>query len=254
MVEAGAYGAAEARADLEQAGVKVQDRAWTLIEAYVQAVREARDYGKLTSITAVSEVWVKHVYDSLVVVGKVPKVARAQELLDVGTGAGFPGALISIACGQTSVTLCDALGKRVRFLQETATKLGLRYSAVHGRAEELAAVGSRLREGFGVAVARAVASLDVVAEWMLPFVEVGGYAVAYKGPAVEVELEYARGVLGLLGASLEDVIPYELPLGMGQRTFVVMRKTAPTAADIPRRPGEARRRSVARTSRGGREM
>jgi 16S rRNA (guanine527-N7)-methyltransferase len=252
MVEAGAYGPTQARADLEQAGVNVQDRAWTLIEAYVEAVREARDYGKLTAITAAAEVWGKHVYDSLVVLGKVPEVARAQQLLDVGSGAGFPGALISMACGRTSVTLCDALGKRVRFLQETGTKLGLGYAAVHGRAEELAVVGSPFREGFGVAVARAVASLEVVAEWTLPFVQVGGCAVAYKGPAVDEELAHARAVLQLLGASLEDVIPYELPLGMGQRTFVVMRKTAPTAAQVPRRPGEARRTGLARTSAGGR--
>lgn len=190
----------------------------------------------LTAIIEEQQVAVKHFLDSLVLLGKI-NVKDHQKLLDVGTGAGFPGIPIKVCCPWISVVLLDSLKKRVLFLEEVVRQLKLvGITAVHGRAEEKGR-DMDYRESFDLVTARAVANLAVLAEYCLPFVKTNGLFVAYKGPEVAEELEGAGKALELLGAGVEAVHKVELPFAGGDRSLVVIRKTRPTPEKYPRKPG-----------------
>jgi 16S rRNA (guanine527-N7)-methyltransferase len=162
---------------------------------------------------------------------------EVETLIDVGTGAGFPGIPLKIVFPHLRVVLLDSLRKRVDFLKDLIRELGLdQVEAIHGRAETVARE-SVYREQFDLATARAVARLPVLAEYCLPFVRVGGWFVAMKGPEAGKELEEAEGALRKLGGgdvSKEDLL---LPAGKGERKLLIIRKQSPTPASYPRRPG-----------------
>lgn len=190
----------------------------------------------LTAIVEEQQVAVKHFLDSLALLGKLDvKVHR--RMLDVGTGAGFPGIPVKVCCPWINVVLLDSLKKRVLFLEEVIRQLELTgIEAVHGRAEEKGRDGD-FREVFDLVVARAVANLGVLAEYCLPFVKRDGLFVAFKGPEVAEELEASGNALEILGGSLEAVHQVKLPFAGGDRSLVIIRKTRPTPEKYPRKPG-----------------
>lgn len=162
--------------------------------------------------------------------------ADAKSLIDVGSGAGFPGIPLSIMLPDVHVVMVDALDKRVKFLKSVIDELGLNAEAVHSRAED-AAKKPELREQFDIATARAVASLNLLSEYLLPFVRVGGHMMALKGPSLDDELAeavYAFEVLGGCPARTENV---EIPGRDWQHKIAYIEKTAPTPAKYPRKPG-----------------
>ena len=156
--------------------------------------------------------------------------------IDVGSGAGFPGVPLAIMLPDTRFTLLDALQKRVAFLQSVIDALGLNAEAVHLRAED-AARRPELRERFDLAVARAVAPVNVLAEFMLPFVKVGGHMLAMKGPNLDEELQAGEGAIRLLGGEVERVARLPIPGRDWDHRAAWVRKAAPTPEKYPRRAG-----------------
>ena len=204
--------------------------------AYLKEVNQSMN---LTRVDSDAEAAERHFVDSLAPLkaGLIPRGAR---VLDVGSGAGFPGMPLAIARPDADVTLMDSLGKRVNFLSEAARRAGVRVNAVHARAEE--AARGELREAFDVVTARAVARLNVLCELALPFVRVGGVLVAYKGPAADEELAEAAAAIKRLGGGAARVLSADMP-GRDAR-LVVVKKLTPTPKSFPRRPGEAARKPI----------
>lgn len=166
-----------------------------------------------------------------------------QTLIDVGTGAGLPGIPIAIACPHIKVTLLDALQKRVGFLQNVIDALGLNAEAVHGRAEDAAKL-PEFRDAFDAATARAVAEMNVLAEWLLPFVKPEGRMLALKGPSAEEELERARNALAQLNAEKTAVHPAPVPGRDWDHKIIEIKKNAPTPERFPRRAGVAEKKPL----------
>jgi len=196
----------------------------------------------LTTITARDEVWVKHFLDSLSV---APSVRAARRVLDLGSGAGFPGVPLKIALPHLNLTLLEATGKKVAFLQHLVAQLGLRDVAIlHARAEDAAHAAAQ-RTQYDAVVARAVAALATLVEYALPFVRVGGVFIAQKGVAVDDEMRAATYACELLGGRWRAVVPAQLP-GLEQRHLVVVEKVAATPAQFPRRAGIPERKPLMR--------
>ena len=195
----------------------------------------------LTTITERDEVVVKHFLDSLSV---APALApTAVSLLDIGSGAGFPGLPLKIARPALRVTLIDSTGKKVEFLNHVIAEMNLRGAiALHARAEELARDPAH-RENYDVAVARAVAELATLLEYALPFVRVGGVFVAQKGVEVAEEVRRAAPALMELGGRLREVTPAQLP-GLEPRHLIVVDKVAPTPGKYPRAAGAPRKKPL----------
>lgn len=163
--------------------------------------------------------------------------------VDVGSGAGFPGIPLSILLPDTRFTLIDALGKRVEFLNAVIEALGLNARALHLRAED-AARREDLREAFDLAAARAVAPMNVLCEYLLPFVKPGGQMLALKGPGLSDELREAENALGILGGRVARVQPLSMPGRDWDHRAAWIEKTAPTPAKYPRRAGVAEKRPL----------
>ena len=163
--------------------------------------------------------------------------------VDVGSGAGFPGIPLAIMLPGTRFTLIDALGKRVEFLRDVIARLGLNAEALHLRAED-AARRADLREGFDLAVARAVAPMNVLCEYMLPLVKVSGRMLALKGPGLDGELARAENALKLLGGEIERVQPLAIPGRDWNHTAAWIKKAAPTPEKYPRRAGTVEKRPL----------
>lgn len=181
----------------------------------------------------------KHFVDSLTLL-LVPEVERAHTVIDVGSGAGFPGIPLKIARPELTITLVDSLGKRVKFLDSVIKSLNLHgVSCYHRRAEEIGQ-DKEHREQYDVALARAVAPLVSLSEYLLPLVRVGGVMVAMKGPSGREEIPEAQRALTLLGGRVQNVIDTRLPSG-DVRQLIVIEKVKGTPAQYPRRPGMAKR-------------
>ena len=188
----------------------------------------------LTRITEPSEVAAKHFADSVLGAKLLPQGAR---VVDVGTGAGFPGVPLKIVRPDIELVLVDSLGKRVRFLEELTRSLGIEAVCIHARAED-AARQPGLREAFDAATSRAVAPMNVLLELTTPFVKVGGASLMYKGASAREELEVCGKALRTLGCRAECV---DLEAEWGARTIVLARKVSPTPAKFPRKAGTAQK-------------
>lgn len=190
----------------------------------------------LTAITEPKEVAVKHIIDSLTALRGIEET-KSFRLIDVGTGAGFPGIPLKIVRPDMHLVLLDSLKKRVRFLETVVGALELKgVECLHGRAEE-AARDKNLRESFDIAVSRAVARLPVLAEYLLPFVRIGGRALALKGLHSQEEAQEARRAAEILGGSAIEVIPVTLPDLSDKRAVLVVKKERPTPKAYPRKAG-----------------
>ncbi|WP_067930419.1 16S rRNA (guanine(527)-N(7))-methyltransferase RsmG [Alicyclobacillus kakegawensis] len=214
---------------------------------YFELLAEWNERMNLTAVTEEAEVYVKHFWDSLAVLG-VPEFSEALmgagNIADVGTGAGFPGLPLAICRPQARVVLMDALQKRTKFLQVVVDELGLsNVEVVHGRVEDLARARA-WRQRFDVVVSRAVARLNVLLELTVPLARRGGLVVAYKGPQVDEELADGRRAAGKLAAKVERVVRAELPEGAGERALVLVRVLGQVAPSYPRKAGTPQRRPL----------
>ena len=205
-------------------------------EEYMRMVLSWNEKVNLTAITDRGDFVRKHFIDSLLCTG-FPEVVNADEIVDVGTGAGFPGVPLALVFQNKRISLIDAANKKVRILSEIVSALGLtNVSLICGRAEELARRAEH-REKFDVCVSRAVANLSTLSEYCLPFVKVGGAFISYKGQSADDELAEAAGaIMELGGGNAEARRPHMEEFGMNH-SLIVVRKIAPTPDKYPRRPG-----------------
>ncbi|HRE29220.1 MAG TPA: 16S rRNA (guanine(527)-N(7))-methyltransferase RsmG [Anaerolineales bacterium] len=214
------------------------DLTQTQVAAFQLYANELAEWNARFNLTAIKEprdVQVKHFLDSLTVLKALP--AGALRVIDVGTGAGFPGLPLKILRPELRMTLVEATGKKVRFCEHIATRLGLEgVRVVHARAEEVGQL-SEHRERYDWAVARAVAEMPVLAEYLLPLVVRGGGCIAQKSKDAPAEVHGAETALRKLGGTLERLIEVELPGVVDPRYLIVLRKNAATPAVYPRRPG-----------------
>ena len=190
----------------------------------------------LTAITEYEDVLKKHFVDSVSLIQAVD-VRKELTLIDVGTGAGFPGLALKIAYPELKVTLLDSLQKRIQFLDAVIEKLGLEgIETIHGRAEDFAKP-QKLRESFDLCVSRAVANLSTLSEYCLPFVKVGGYFIPYKSEKIAQEKEEAEKALELLGGKFERQVEFMLPSSDIYRNLFVIKKVKETPKKFPRKAG-----------------
>lgn len=190
----------------------------------------------LTGITEFQEVLVKHFLDSLACV-KAVDMSRIKRIMDIGTGAGFPGVPLKIAFPHLEACLLDSLKKRVNFLEETFQMLKLEnITAIHGRAEEYAK-NKQYRGTYDLCVSRAVSNLATLSEYCLPYVKTGGYFISYKSGTVQEEVEQAQKAVKILGGKIQDVVYFQLPDSEIQRSLVVIEKIKATPGRYPRKAG-----------------
>ena len=190
----------------------------------------------LTAITEYEDVLKKHFVDSVSLIQAVD-IRKELTLIDVGTGAGFPGLALKIAYPELKVTLLDSLQKRIQFLDAVIEKLGLEgIETIHGRAEDFAKP-QKLRESFDLCVSRAVANLSTLSEYCLPFVKVGGYFIPYKSEKIAQEKEEAKKALELLGGKFERQVEFMLPSSDIYRNLFVIKKVKETPKKFPRKAG-----------------
>lgn len=212
-------------------GVSLDDRALERFDRYARLLCDWNEKINLTAITDPQEICVKHFADSLSVLAKV-EIPQDAKLIDVGTGAGFPGLALKIARPDLRVTLLDSTKKKLMVLDDISQKLELDVELLHKRAEE--AGQSRIyREQYDIATARAVANLAVLSEYCLPFVKVGGRFLAMKSAKTQEELAGAKKAIGQLGGRVEKVHTLQLETA-GERTILELKKQSPTPAPYPR--------------------
>jgi 16S rRNA (guanine(527)-N(7))-methyltransferase GidB len=202
---------------------------------YKDILKEWNQKINLTAIEDDEGIIIKHFVDSLTILPHLDK--KAVKLIDIGTGAGFPGIPIKIIRGDANVTLLDSLDKRIKFLDTVNQSLGLTgIEAVHGRAEDFG-VKTGFRESFDVAVARAVAALPVLLEYCLPFVKVGGHFIAMKGSSAE-EVVQSKKALDILGGQIQEVKEFVIPGTDMNRSIVIVKKLRQTPTKYPRKAGK----------------
>ena len=201
---------------------------------YYELLVEKNKVMNLTGITEWDEVLEKHFLDSISLIRAID-LNQKLSVMDMGTGAGFPGIPLKIAFPKLKVTLADSLNKRVLFLQEVIDALKLEdIEAIHGRAEDLAR-DKDYREQYDLSVSRAVANLSTLSEYCLPFVKLGGQFISYKSGEVEEELAASKSAVFLLGGKIKDTVKFEL--GESGRSFIVIDKVKGTPKTYPRKAG-----------------
>lgn len=225
-------------ADLKEWNLEMNETQLMQLEKYYEMLVEKNKVMNLTAITEYEDVLKKHFLDSLALSQLIKLDGKKIKLLDMGTGAGFPGIPLKIAFPELEVTLMDSLNKRIVFLQEVITELGLTgITAVHGRAEE-AALKPEYREKFDFCVSRAVARLVSLSEFCLPFVKQGGYFVPYKSGEIKEELQEAKFAIRELGGEYRKTYEYQLPNSDIERTLIQIEKLKQTQKKYPRCGGK----------------
>ena len=230
------YDTLQFQKDLDSLCIHLSDSQIEQFLIYYEMLSERNKVMNLTAISEYEDVLKKHFVDGMCLV-KVCELSTSMSLIDVGTGAGFPGLALKIAFPELKVTLLDSLNKRVLFLDDVIRKLSLKdANTVHGRAEDLAKPG-KLREKYDLCVSRAVANLSTLSEYCLPFVKVGGVFIAYKSEKVFEEILTADRSISLLGGELERQLEFTLPNSDIYRNLVIIRKKVKTPNRFPRKSG-----------------
>lgn len=215
-------------------------------DKYYEILIEKNKVMNLTAITEREDVILKHFIDSIALAGYYDFSNKNIKVIDVGTGAGFPGIPLKIAFPDIDLTLYDSLNKRINFLNEVINTIGLDKNtcvALHGRAEE----GGRnkdMREKYDLVVSRAVANMAVLSEYCIPFVRQGGYFIPYKTGKVDEELESAKKAISILGGKIENTKKIVLPDSDIGRSFVFIKKIKPTPKTYPRKAGTANKQPL----------
>lgn len=229
------YGIRDFAEDCRDMGIILSEKQLLQFEKYYELLIEWNSFMNLTAITEHEEVLKKHFLDSLSLV-KAVDIKKIHTVMDIGTGAGFPGIPLKISYPHLKVVLLDSLGKRVKFLNHVVEELGLEdISAIHGRAEDFARQ-TEYREHFDLCVSRAVANLASLSEYCIPYAKKDNLFVSYKSGKIDEELENAKRAIALLGGKIEKICRFTLA-DAGERTLVVIRKEKYTSMKYPRKAG-----------------
>ena len=209
-------------------------------EQYRALILEYNQRYNLTTILEEKDMYYKHFLDSAAGVDLFKKDAK---VIEIGSGAGFPSMVLKILRGDISFDLIESVGKKCEFLQVVVDKLGLKNVHIYNIRAEDAARDKNFRERYDHATARAVARMNTLSEYCLPFVKVGGSFIAYKSGEME-EIKEAESAYKILGAKCEEIIPYSLPEGYGERLLAVVKKVKPTPPKYPRGQGKERKQPL----------
>lgn len=224
-------------------GILLNKKQVDMFIEYLELLKKWNQKMNLTAITDEKEIVIKHFLDSLTCAG-TEYVTDGVNAIDIGTGAGFPGIPLKIVFPDMKFTLVDSLNKRVNFLKEVISKLELRdIYPLHIRAEDLG-INEEYREGYQLCFSRAVSHLSILCEYCLPFVKLGGFFLAFKGPGYREELREAEKAIDMLGGELCDVKEFSLP---GTNIFhyvLVIKKIKPTPSKYPRKAGKPEKKPI----------
>lgn len=222
---------------IEELGISTNDEMLNNLKIYREILVEWNQVMNLTGIEDEKEVYIKHFLDSISAV-KNGYIKDGMSIIDVGTGAGFPGMPLRICLENLKVTLLDSLNKRINFLQEVAKNVGIDdIEYIHGRAEDFGKY-EKYREQYDIATARAVAGLSVLMEFCIPFVKVGGYFICLKGPNANLELEESKAAMETLGVEFIEKINVDLPDSQLNHNILVFKKVKNTPEKYPRKAGK----------------
>ncbi len=209
---------------------------------YKDMLLEWNEKFNLTAITDEREIVLKHFVDCLAISAGAELAGK--KIIDVGTGAGFPGVPVKIAFPDIQMTLLDSLNKRITFLEELKNKLGLEnVTCIYSRAED-GGTDKNLREGFDLCISRAVANLAVLSEYCLPFVKVGGYFISMKGSDVKDELNESEKAIKVLGGEVKEVKLINIPETDINHSLIIIKKIKPTPSKYPRKAGKAKKEPI----------
>lgn len=221
---------------LENLNLQPTQEQLSKLYSFYELLIEKNKVMNLTGITEYEEVIDKHFVDSVSII-KAIDLNKKIRVIDLGTGAGFPGIPLKIMFPNIEIVLVDSLNKRIKFLEEVVEKLQLTdISCIHSRAEDLAQ-NKEYREQFDLCVSRAVANLSTLCEYCIPFVKVGGNFVSYKSGVIQEELEQAKYAISTLGGELSEVINFTLPETDIERSFIKIKKNKNTQKKYPRKAG-----------------
>lgn len=230
------YDLSKFKSMVDKLNIDLSDSQYDQFIKYYEMLIKWNEVMNLTAITEFDEVIVKHFVDSISLI-KAIDVNKKINIIDIGTGAGFPGIPLKIAYPNLKITLLDSLNKRVGFLNEVINELDLKdIEALHGRAEDYAKAG-QLREKYDLCVSRAVANLATLSEYCLPYVKVGGKFISYKSEKLAEELASAGKAISILGGKINDPIEFMLPDTEVFRAFMIIDKIKETPKKYPRKAG-----------------
>ncbi|MBO8172170.1 MAG: 16S rRNA (guanine(527)-N(7))-methyltransferase RsmG [Bacillaceae bacterium] len=231
------------RQHVSDLGISLTETQLKQFDTYYRLLIQWNQKMNLTAITDQNEVYEKHFFDSLTPAQFVD-FQQIETVIDVGSGAGFPGIPLKICFPHLHISFLDSLKKRLQFLETVTDQLGLEdVHFIHGRAEDMGQ-NPRHREQYDVSVARAVAKLSVLSEYCLPFVKVGGSFLAMKGAQVTVELSEAKNAIQLLGGKTKQVHSFNLPIEKSERHVIVVEKRERTPSKYPRKAGVPSKRPI----------
>lgn len=222
--------------------ITLTENQYEQFQKYFELLVEWNEKMNLTAITDESGVALKHFADSLSLLNFVD-IPQNSSIADVGTGAGFPGVVLKIARPDIKLTLIDSLNKRLVFLGEVCAQLGIETELIHSRAED-GARDEKLRESFDFVASRAVARMNVLSEYCLPYVKVGGAFCAMKGAQANEEFKESLNAINTLGGKLENKYFFELPENGGERAIAVVRKVRNTPQKYPRQSGKIKAKAL----------
>ncbi len=230
--------------ELEKIGIEPTSIQLKQLEVYMKFLIEYNSHTNLTAIKEPEDIYLKHFYDSLVIARY--HIFTNEKVLDIGTGPGFPGMILKIFFPNIRLTLLDSNNKKIKFLIELASKLGIEnIEIICGRAEEII---NKKREEYDIVTSRAVSNLTTLSELSLPFVKIGGYFIPLKGQNKEEIIE-AEDAIEILGGILENEYNYELPIEKSKRTIIVIKKINNSPSKYPRQYGKIVKNPLKKTSK-----